>query len=616
MAEKNPKKDQNNIKTKTIQRHEESKDTSFILLLPILFIVAILPLIMRLHIYDANLSDYAFFANDDEYVDFFLYYKHLIFIALSAFMALIVIYKSVSNKRKLNYPTIFIPLTVYAFLALLSSLLSKYKYFSFHGIFEQFESIFAILGYCLTAYYAYLVVKTEREIKYIIIALLVGTSIMSLIGLTQITGNNFFSTPAGWRMISSREYWELIDSFQFNFSDSVYSTLYNPNYVGVYASLVLPILVVLAFVSKKLWHKIAFFASSLGVVISLIGSKSSTGIVSVIFGIILAIILFRRYLVKYFYISLPFIILIIIALLVFNSKSDNYLINQFHKVTNIQKSAQTLTEIQTTANNVIAKYNGNIFQVDYYITEDGIYEFNVYDGDFNPINKTTDSPNGPVVIQDSRFPGFVLTPCRNIDDTLAFSLMTDNKLWYFTNQVLDNTYYLINEYGKYDKPITAPSAIFTGYEYYASGRGYIWSRTIPLLKDRILLGSGADTFSMVFPHQDYVSRNDFGFGSQLISKPHNLYLQMGVQTGVISLIAFLAFYAVYFIWSLTIYSNGNFNSYISLIGVAILISTACYMVCGLANDSSITVAPLFWVFMGLGIAVNKLAKNEQVTVNK
>ncbi len=33
------------------------------------------------------------------------------------------------------------------------------------------------------------------------------------------------------------------------------------------------------------------------------------------------------------------------------------------------------------------------------------------------------------------------------------------------------------------------------------------------------------------------------------------------------------------------------------------------MVAGIGNDSSITVAPLFWVLMGLGIAVNEKARS-------
>jgi len=150
--------------------------------------------------------------------------------------------------------------------------------------------------------------------------------------------------------------------------------------------------------------------------------------------------------------------------------------------------------------------------------------------------------------------------------------------------------------------------LFSGYERYASGRGYIWSRTIPLLKKYIVFGSGADTFVMAFPQQDYVNLYNYGFKGELLTKPHNLYLQIGVQTGVLSLIAFIVFYAMYFISSLRLYIKGRFKSYYAQVGAAILAASVSYIVLGLANDSSLTVAPVFWALIGLGITVNRLAK--------
>src|SRR5690606_8579420 len=119
--------------------------------------------------------------------------------------------------------------------------------------------------------------------------------------------------------------------------------------------------------------------------------------------------------------------------------------------------------------------------------------------------------------------------------TPLFYVTIDNHNWFFTNQTGDGSYYYMNNYGRPDKIITAPHALFSGYEGYASGRGYIWSRTLPLLKKHIILGSGADTYMIAFPQQDYVGLSNYGYGDQLVTKPHNLYLQVGVQTGLLSL---------------------------------------------------------------------------------
>jgi hypothetical protein len=42
--------------------------------------------------------------------------------------------------------------------------------------------------------------------------------------------------------------------------------------------------------------------------------------------------------------------------------------------------------------------------------------------------------------------------------------------------------------------------------------------------------------------------------------------------------------------------------------VAIFIGTFSYMISAITNDSSITVAPIFWSMIGVGIGVNQIAK--------
>ena len=87
---------------------------------------------------------------------------------------------------------------------------------------------------------------------------------------------------------------------------------------------------------------------------------------------------------------------------------------------------------------------------------------------------------------------------------------------------------------------------FKGHETFATNRGYIWSRSIPLIMDTIFLGHGADTFEMFFPHDDYAGKYNIGYYNDtdnvIIDKPHNMYIATAINTGVISLIALLCVY--------------------------------------------------------------------------
>ena len=570
-------------------------------LIPVIFLVTIYPLIMRLYEYDTHLSQYPWFSYNDRYVDFFLYYKQGFFISMSLIMAVIIIVRAYINKSFLKFTPIFVPLATYAFLALLSSIVSKYRSYSFSGIFEHFESIFAILGYCLVVYYVYLFIQTEQDVKFIINSLLIGVLLLGLIGLLQYIGHDLFATEFGLKLITPSVYWN--EPLEFTFGKNrVYLTLYNPNYVGVYVSLVLPVLIILTIFNKSLKLLPIYLIAIAGMILCLIGSQSTTGLFAIVASSLLALILLRKYLIKHFYISIPVILLAIAALFLFN-KSNNYLTVQLNKLLNINKTQSKLTDIQTMDDEVRVTYNENTLRTKFFLDDMGNCFFEVSDDADNSIPVIFDESNGSFTVQDERFPSFIITPVL-YDNIYSFTIKIDGHDWYFTNQTEDGTYYFINNCGKLDKIKTAPSSLFTGYEQYGSGRGYLWSRTIPLLKKHLFLGSGADTFVFEFPQQDYVNLYNYGYETQLVTKPHSLYLQIGVQTGVLSLLSFIAFYLMYFISSFKLYIKGQFKTYYSKVGLSIFIGTFSYLICGIANDSSITVAPVFWVLIGLGIAIN------------
>ena len=146
-------------KTKAYKKNSKSKrETSALLLLPLMSVVGVVPLIVRLYIYDCGLEYFDFFQNAEDYHakggsgDLFLRWKMVWFVVFAGIMAAILIFKLVTEEKKLEFHKIFLPLGVYALLAILSSVLSDYRRFSFTGIYEQFEPLWALLGYCIVIY--------------------------------------------------------------------------------------------------------------------------------------------------------------------------------------------------------------------------------------------------------------------------------------------------------------------------------------------------------------------------------------------------------------------------------------------------------------------------------
>ncbi len=575
-------------------------------LLPIIFITAILPFITRFYEYDPGLSGFKWFADSKSWFDAFLYYKQIFFIIICSVMLLITFYKIFHDKITVKFSPVLLPIFIYGLLALLSTLFSDYPSFGFTGIYEQFESIFVILGYCIAVFYAFLFVQSEEDIRFIFHYLLISVLIMGLLGLSQAIGHDFIGTDLGKALVLPSKYWGEL-GLNFNFGPNrVYLTLYNPNYVGVYVALIAPILTGLLFTEKNRNKIILYIAALAGLLVSLIGSQSKTSFISLFFALILTVVFFRKYIFRKSKIMISVISVGTAAVIILGAINFTAITSTMNNILNVSKTDPALTNI-ITEDMLTITYKENDMKVNIN-TEDNNIAILIADADNNIIPYTINSETNELLISDPRFADIQVTP-TNYNNTLCLKINIDDKDWIFTNQLGDNSFYFLNNKGKFDKIVTADSALFTGYEKFASGRGYIWSRTIPLLKDYILLGSGADTFALAFPQQDYVNQYNSGFDEQLITRPHNLFLQMGIQYGVLSLIAFLLFYGMYFISSIKLFWKGTFTDFYHQAGVSIFIGTVAYMIAGIANDSTITVAPVFWVLIGIGVTINYRIKN-------
>lgn len=116
-----------------------------------------------------------------------------------------------------------------------------------------------------------------------------------------------------------------------------------------------------------------------------------------------------------------------------------------------------------------------------------------------------------------------------------------------------------------------------------NGRLTIWKHSLPLIKDNLVIGSGPDTFLYVYK-------------AGVVDKAHNVYLQMLITTGIISLIIFLIILFILFTFSIRVEES---------ITIALLIAFIGYSIQAFANISTIDVAPLYFIISGLLYYNNK-----------
>ena len=124
-----------------------------------------------------------------------------------------------------------------------------------------------------------------------------------------------------------------------------------------------------------------------------------------------------------------------------------------------------------------------------------------------------------------------------------------------------------------------------------SGRGLIWSLSFPLMKKTWLLGNGPDTYVFYYPH-----RESFAGGfTKFAAKPHSLYLLLFINQGGTALAAFLALAGSVLAKAKSVLEGNLLKPFETALAASVL----AYLVTGLFNDSVLSSAPLFWIFLGL-----------------
>lgn len=582
--------------------------------LPLAFLLGIFPLIVRLKSFETHLEGYGFYLLS-ETEDIFLYYKSMFFITACTVMLVLIVLQGILHHVELKASKLFIPLAGYVLLAFLSAVFSDFGSFSFTGIADHFESIWVLLGYAMCVYYAFLFVSTTKDIDVMMSFFFIGTVLMLLIGLSQAFSQDIFRSELGRWLLLPKEYYDNPENklvFEFPLG-RVYLTLYNPNYVGSYVSLVSPVFLMLAFAKKKVWLAVVNIVVYIGLLLCILGSGSRAGFVGVAFSLLLLLLLFNKKLIKFIPEALIVVVLIGGIVYTYNNYSNGQLLSRIKQALEIEKTEFNLKSIETNDDNVVIHYLDHKLELSLYIDPSGeAFAVDAFDENNNRVDYV------PTLSESGESYNFATTDERftNISfeflfyqGSPVFYVNIDKKNWTFI--YLEGTYYYINLKGKADKINNAEYIeALSNYSRAFSGRGFIWSRTIPLLKKYILLGSGPDTFTLAFPNDDYVAMYNGGYENILMTKPHNMYLQIAVQTGVLSLICFLAFYIWYFITSFKLYVRADRTKSMVMVGIGILCGTFGYMIVGIINDSMIVIAPFYWVLIGIGLAINSMIKRD------
>lgn len=621
---KNKPKSQKQI-IKENQLLEQGMDWYF--LIPLAMIGAFVPTVVYLQIIEIP-DHIARFWTTTQNWDFFAYHKArwlLIFTGIS-FLAMLL--GLLQQTVKITWDKIFIPMGIYAFFIVLSTVFVDpiYRDIALSGFPDRHEGMYVQLSYLLVMFMAMVMVRNERHIQLIIGSLLASASFLSVVGIFQYLGMDFFRTEFGRNFIVPSFYEGAADSLTFHFGpQTIYTSFYNTNYTGSYMAMVTIIALVLFLYAQTNRSRTLYALATILTFSNLIGSNSRAGLVGFALGMIVVIALsYKRIMISWkrvITIGLSLTLIIVsmniisdgritnsIKSLYTGSKTDTIITSDENIPTRVFRDL-TLNDNRATLDMTSETLTVELVRVDdeldYYVSD-----VTFYDSEGNILDIVKHEEDSVGEFTDPRYQDYYVIVAGN------YIQLTVGEF----SMPLGVDYNGGIKYVNPDQELVdlnpAQSFGFKGRETMGSSRGYIWSRSIPLLADTMLIGYGPDTYAIYYPQDDYIAKMKYISGAAtVVDKPHNQYLQIGINTGIISLLAFLYIMVLYYIKIFTTRrrlsatdndTSINYSPYaIGLVG-----AITAYLIAGIFNDSIVSVSPVFWLILGLGYKiVNTIEEN-------
>lgn len=611
-------------------------------------IVGIMPLIVQLA-ERVTPPELLFLFNSPIYHEVFSYWKGFFMVVPALLMVIFIVFKWLTGGDipilKPYYSRVPIILSfVFLGFTFLSAIFSSYNHIAWFGTRDRDEGALMWLIYFIAFASAMFYVREPKHIRPILWGLTFCGVIMGAIGLSQLLGDGFFATAFATRLVTANTE---IEYMRLNF-DIAHGTLYNPNTFGKFTAMVAPILMVSAMTygdkRKKgtpilksdimtICVKTLMFIGGLLMLVGVFASGSLGGLIGITTA---TIVLVGAYIFRIFSSSSKLLrgnILRVAA--VFSGVATMVVLAIFfvpelnHRATTLFNRLQVAAAAETTTaaryvfdTNNVHIYRGQEVLLSIEIVADGLDSTNFANW------KVVRDGAGNILSRSSHTPHTENSPTRYVYNVPELGSLTLSR-WLYSFEVglarqrfpfflsVENGYIYGFRHPQGERvnlSDTVPAWGFEGRETWGSSRGYIWSRTLPLLPRRVILGSGPDTFTLAFPHYDMAGLQlAFNNPYQIVDKAHNLFLQTWVGNGGIAAIALFALFGHYLVSTLKSIKNLQDVGY-SMHGIqfGLLSGISAFVMSSMATDSTIGSTGVFFVLLGMGYGINYFLQNKKL----
>jgi hypothetical protein len=615
-------------------------------------VVGIMPLIVRVAV-RATSPDLRFLSFGEEYADVFVFWKSVFIIAPAIVILLYNAFDWLTGGKMPNFKLYLknVPVIlsiVYLVFVLVSAIASSYSHTAWLGTKARDEGAVMWLVYFVVFTAAMFYVRRPKYAKPILWGLTFSSVIMGLIGVSQLVGRDFFSTAFAQNLITLGV--DRVAAIDARF-DIANGTLFNPNTFGKYTAMVAPVLLICGVVydGKRAAKILMLFGGAL-MLVGVFASSSLGGLVGISAAVAVFVVTF---LCNFVYgkiknvnvnenvnnanlqkgknsaseqdklrvgrVAIMFggLVAVVILALLFIPPLNNRVTTLFTRLGEAAAAETTTAERFVFDGEGVYVYRGGgrVFSMTVYTMDRFDNWMAVRDGAGQEILPAAQTPMTHEAPASYTFniPGFTNIIVNRYSD--AFTISPEGQINPFFLTFYEGKVYglMLDFVTRVDLSQPVPAWGFEGRETWGSSRGYIWSRSFPLMPRRVIIGSGPDTFINVFPHYDMVGLQlAFDNPYQIVDKAHNLFIQTWVSTGGISAIALFALFAHYLFTTFVglVKSKGETPLTYGL-RLGLLAGISGFVMSSMATDSTIGSTGVFFVLLGMGYGLNMFLEKQR-----
>lgn len=553
----------------------------------IFFLMGIIPFIVMGVNYD--MPEMLLNGGSYEMFDYFNYVKVMLIKGVALLIVLEFLASIVTNssfmkykRDKINLKDLdkkYICCALVVISAIIAFLFSDYKDIAMFGAFERFESIWVQFSYVIIFLYSLKIFKKVGAFSVVTYATLLSTFIVGGIGTLQFLNIDVFNS-AIMKALTYKNF-----NITINMPGS-FTTMYNTNTSGLYALFMMFLLAVIFVLAKNIYIKCISVVDFILVAITFLNSYSEASYIA-------------------FIVSIGIIIILYLCLMFKQGKLKNFGITLFVSCA-VVLGLGVLTFTNQTALNLIDRFIGPEATFTDWSADGNDFYFYNKDDDYIKVELLENSYN---VYEDE---SLILTEDYDTNigelENLSTEDFNDLQIGIVESDVDGQNYIDFNNYF-YIRYLESPAIVsinnLSEAQHYASfgfkahpnlftNRGYIWSYSIPMIFEHPF-GIGSDVFFRMFPTDNFVGEIFANQPNVVVDKPHNLYLNMAINNGVIYLVAFIGLVILCLKDKIKLlFSDNNVNV------VAIMLYLAgcfAFLINVLATDSLVVITMLFWVYL-------------------